>query len=224
MEKEKMSTQLKQEIKPKDFKRHLDLFFPTPIYWCDLKDATNLNENLIKNIEEWKEKDKGIKNTNQGGWHSTTDMHLKKEYKPLVSELNKFQQQVGMEEGYVHPTFLSNMWANINYPGCSNRTHIHPNCQWSGVYYVKTPEDCGDLIIEDPRPGYAMTAPQQLSPYKLPPRLLRHVAYLPIAGRLIIFPSFLNHYVDINKSKETRISISFNFIQMASYRTGKVEK
>ena len=46
--------------KPKDFKRRLDLFFPTPIYSSDLADTTNLNENLIKNIEEWKEKDKGI--------------------------------------------------------------------------------------------------------------------------------------------------------------------
>ena len=220
-----MSTQLKQEIKPKDFKRHLDLFFPTPIYWCYLGDANNLNKNLIKNIEEWKEKDKGIKNTNQGGWHSTTDMHLKKEYESLVEELIKFQKQIGAEEGYVNPTFLSNMWANINPPGCSNRTHIHPNCQWSGVYYVKTPENCGDLIIEDPRPGYAMTAPQQLSPYKIPPRLLRNVAYMPIAGRLLMFPSFLNHYVDTNKSKETRISVSFNFIQMASYQTtGKVKQ
>ena len=116
------------------------------------------------------------------------------------------------------------MWANINYPGCFNRSHNHPNSQWSGVYYVKTPKDCGNLILEDPRPGYAMTVPQQISPHKLPYRLLRNVGYMPVAGRLIMFPSFLNHYVDVNKSKENRISISFNFIQnLSSYRIGKVE-
>jgi len=210
--------------KPKDFKKHLDLFFPTPIYWYDLPDANTLNKNLIKNIEEWKEKDKGVKNTNQGGWHSTTDMHLKKEYEPLVKELNEFQKQICVEEGYTPPTFLSNMWANINHPGCFNKAHLHPNCQWSGVYYIKTPKDCGNLMIEDPRPGYAMTGAQQVSDSKLPPRLLRNIAYIPIAGRLIMFPSFLNHYVDANKSKEKgkkgwRISVSFNFIQIVSYRT-----
>jgi uncharacterized protein (TIGR02466 family) len=218
--------------KPKDFKRHLDLFFPTPIYSSDLADATNLNENLIKNIEEWEKKDRGLKNTNQGGWHSTTNMYLKKEYEPLVKELNKFQKQICIEESYIHPTILVDMWANINYPGCSNRSHNHPNAQWSGVYYVKTPKDCGNLILEDPRPGYAMTVPQQISAHKLPYRLLRNVAYIPAAGRLMMFPSFLNHYVDINKSKENRISISFNFIQMVSYtvikeiadRVGKIEK
>mgnify|MGYP003144275056 CR=1 FL=1 len=89
--------------KEKDLKRHLDLFFPTPIYWSDLADTTNLNENLIKNIEEWEKKDRGLKNTNQGGWHSTTDMYLKKEYEPLVEALNKFQKQIRIEEGYIHP-------------------------------------------------------------------------------------------------------------------------
>ena len=33
--------------------------------------------------------------------------------------------------------FLGNMWANVNPPGGYNRAHIHPNCTWSGVYYVK---------------------------------------------------------------------------------------
>ena len=210
--------------KEKDLKRHLDLFFPTPIYWSDLADTTNLNENLIKNIEEWEKKDRGLKNTNQGGWHSTTDMYLKKEYEPLVEALNKFQKQIRIEEGYIHPTVLVNMWANINPPGCSNRSHNHPNSQWAGVYYVKTPHNCGNLVLEDPRPGYAMTAPQQIAPDKLPPRLLPNVGYIPVAGRLMMFPSFLNHYVDINKSTENRISVSFNFIQMVSYRIGKIEK
>ena len=204
--------------KPKNSKTHLDLFFPTPIYWYDLPNPNQFNENLIKNIEKWKETDQGEKKTNLGGWHSATDMHLKKEYEPLVKELNKFQEQICKEEGYAHPTFLSNMWANINHPGCSNETHVHPNCQWSGVYYIKTSEGCGDLILEDPRPGYAMTGAQQISLSNLPLRLLRNIAYMPIAGRIIMFPSFLNHSVDINQSKEDRISVSFNFIQMASHR------
>ena len=139
-------------------------------------------------------------------------------------ELNKFQKKIVIEEGYIHPTVLVNMWANITPPGCSNRMHNHPHSQWSGVYYVKTPKDCGNLVMEDPREGYAMTAPKQISADKLPRRLLRNVAYIPVAGRLIMFPGFLSHYVDVNKSKENRITISFNFIQMVSYRTGKIEQ
>ena len=32
----------------------------------------------------------------------------------------------------------------------------------------------------------------------------------PVEGRVLIFPSHLEHEVEINKSKEDRISVSFN--------------
>jgi uncharacterized protein (TIGR02466 family) len=54
------------------------------------------------------------------------------------------------------------MWANINPPGGFNRTHIHPNSLWSGVYYVKTPKNCGHLKLEDPRSVSLMTRPRQV--------------------------------------------------------------
>lgn len=30
-------------------------------------------------------------------------------------------------------------------------SHIHPDCLWSGVYYVKTPANCGVIEFTDPR-------------------------------------------------------------------------
>ena len=39
-------------------------------------------------------------------------------------------------------------------------------------------------------------------------------AYIePIPGRIIMFPSWLWHSVEENKSNDIRISVSFNFIQ-----------
>ena len=32
----------------------------------------------------------------------------------------------------------------------------------------------------------------------------------PVAGRLLVFPSHLEHHVDFNESQEDRISVSFN--------------
>ena len=96
---------------------NLDLFFPTPVYWYDVPNADKLNKHLIKHIERWAKKDKGIQKTNRGGWHSSVEMHIKKEYEPLVKEISKMQKQVCVEEAYTAPTFLGNMWANINYQG-----------------------------------------------------------------------------------------------------------
>ena len=197
---------------------NLDLFFPTPVYWYDVPNADKLNKHLIKHIERWAKKDKGIQKTNRGGWHSSVEMHIKKEYEPLVKEISKMQKQVCVEEAYTAPTFLGNMWANINYQGCFNKDHLHPNSHWSGVYFIKTPKDCGTLTIEDPRAGYMMTMPKQPPRNRLPQRLLRHIDYIPVAGRLLMFPSFLTHSVGVNNSQEKvnkgwSISVSFNFIQ-----------
>ena len=196
----------------------VDLHFPTAIYWQDLPNAKELNQYLIKQIKQWHKKDKGVNKTNRGGWHSTVNMQSKKEYEPLVKELLCMQEGVCREEGYTSSMFLGNMWANINYPGCYNRVHLHPNSNWSGVYYIKVPENSGKLHIEDPRMGNILVLPRQLPMNKIPPRLHREANYDPVEGRMIMFPAFLNHSVKTNNTKKKgekgwRISISFNFIQ-----------
>jgi uncharacterized protein (TIGR02466 family) len=57
-----------------------------------------------------------------------------------------------------------------------------------------------------------MSRPKQVEG-QLPARLWREAHFEPVAGRLIMFPSWVNHCVDPNMSNEIRISISFNFLQ-----------
>ena len=206
---------------------HLDLWFPTPAYHISVTNHKELNTSFIKHIKKWRKKDAGIQKTNSGGWHSQTDMHTKEEFKPLVKELQAMQEVICREEGYTKPMFIGNMWANINYPGCFNRSHLHPNCAWSGVYYIQAPKDCGNLYIEDPRHGGNMFLPKQIPIRKIPPRLWRQVRYRPIEGKLIVFPAFLNHHVGVNYSKKKgekgwRISVSFNLVQYAGAITGGI--
>jgi uncharacterized protein (TIGR02466 family) len=188
-----------------------ELFFPTPIYIKDIGSPA-FNQKLEQDIIAWSNKDKGIQRTNVNGWHSTSDMANYPEYKELVNILFQAQKDIYKEEHLDSEPFLGNMWANINPPGGYNRTHIHPNSLWSGVYYVKTPKDCGHLKVEDPRSVSLMTRPRQV-PGEQPPRLWREVHFEPVAGRLIMFPAWLNHCVDPNKSNDIRISVSFNFMQ-----------
>ena len=188
-----------------------ELHFPTPIYIADIKHPT-LNQELERDIVAWSNKDKGITRTNVQGWHSTTNMHELPEYQSLVRMLYECQKTIYQQEHYESEPFLGNMWANINPPGGMNRAHQHPNSLWSGVYWIKTPENCGDLKIDDPRSSAAMCRPRQ-KPGEMPARLYRETHYKPIAGRCIMFPSWLMHCVDPNNSNDIRISVSFNFIQ-----------
>jgi len=188
-----------------------DLHFPTPIYMFDHNDQS-LNIELEKNIINWMNQDKGVQRSNVEGWHSSTDMHQRPEYKRLVDDLFEIQYQIYNEEYLGSEPYLGNMWANVNPPGGYNNAHIHPNALWSGVYYIKTPKNCGNLKINDPRAAASMSRPQHKSG-ELPIRLWREVNYEPKAGRCIMFPSWLTHCVDINKSNDIRISVSFNFMQ-----------
>ena len=184
-------------------------FFPTLIYAEDFKLNT---DELAQNIINWSNQDKGIKKTNVNGWHSETDMHTKPEYKPLVDELFRMVHQVFKEEYLEKEPVLGNMWANINYQGGYNKPHIHPNALFSGVYYVKTPINSGQLVCTDPRPGIQTCMPTRKR-VEMPKHLWRDIHIQPQENRTIIFPAWLWHSVQPNESNEKRISVSFNFIQ-----------
>ena len=190
---------------------HRELHFPTPIYIADIQDPT-LNQELERDILNWMNQDKGVVRTNVKGWHSHTNMQDLPEYKRLVSMLYAAQKTIYDQEHLDSEPFLGNMWANINPPGSMNRAHIHPNSLWSGVYYVKASENSGQLKIEDPKSVALMVRPR-MKQGKPPKRLWREDNYEPKAGRLIMFPSWLNHCVDTNESNDIRISVSFNFMQ-----------
>ena len=188
-----------------------EYYFPTIIYIKDLPNAGELNPYLEKHIIEWSNQDKGVSKTNINGWHSTTDMNQKTKYEPLIQELFKMQNEIIKEEYLNMEPKLGNMWANINPPGGYNQSHLHPNSLFSGAYYVKASPNSGRLSLMDPRPGVQQCMPPRKKG-ELPRELWRETYYNPIPGRIIMFPAWMWHKVEPNKSNDIRISVSFNFI------------
>jgi hypothetical protein len=84
-------------------------------------------------------------------------------------------------------------WMNANPMGGHNAPHTHPGAHWSAVYYVSPPDfeegSSGMIEFLDPR-------------MELPLR--------PTAGELILFPSYLVHWVLPNQSDAERVTIAFN--------------
>ena len=187
----------------------IEKFFPTFVYG---KDVELNNDQLTRDIINWSKQDKGVQKTNYNGWHSTTDMGQKPEYQQLVKELFKMQEEIFNNEHLNRSSRLGNMWANINPPGGMNQPHIHPNALFSGVYYVKSPVNSGRLKIYDPRPGVQFIMPIR-KPGNPGKDLWREANIDPVEGRIIMFPAWLWHAVEENKSNDIRISVSFNFIQ-----------
>ena len=186
-------------------------FWPTVFYYRDLPDSQQFNLELEQNILSWSQDDPGLNKTNRNGWHSTTDMHTRPEFKKLVDVLYQMQFEIFQKEGLDGEPFLGNMWANVSRPGATNEMHIHPNSLWSGAYYVAAEPMSGNIYFEDPRSVSLMSMPKRIA--KQPNNERRIIDSVPQAGRLIMFPSWVNHGVRENLSGKNRISVSFNFIQ-----------
>lgn len=97
---------------------------------------------------------------------------------------------------------LIDFWSQIHFYNESTNLHNHvdsnnleKSSDISGVYYVNVPKDCGKLVFD----------------YSINQFQTKRYYMNPVEGRYILFPSTLNHFVTKNKSKEKRISISFNF-------------
>ena len=101
-------------------------------------------------------------------------------------------------------------WANINRKGNYNKRHVHmdPGIFLCGVYYVKAPENSGNIRFFDPR-GPLMGSMQDHN-YFFGGHA--HQFITPKEGLLLFFPSWLEHDVEPNNSDEDRISIAFNVV------------
>ncbi len=104
---------------------------------------------------------------------------------------------------------MTHLWANVMPANVTHSMHIHPLSVISGTYYVKTPKNCSSLKFEDPRLVNFMASPPRKARAK--PENQRFISIQPQAGEILLFESWMRHEVPPNRSKDTRISISFNY-------------
>lgn len=208
-----------------NFKFYKRTYFPTTIFQVDLPEAETLNKHLLKTIYGERDRDReGLARSNfseLGGWHSHNDLHKCAEYADLVSYIDSATGRMCDTMGYDPSRSLKigTMWSIINPPGAANRSHVHPGCLWSGVYYIQAPEDCGRIEFVEPRTMHLMNQPRFKPNAKRQREYWTKVRFTPTAGRMIIFPSWLYHGVDPNMSTEegdaaNRIIVSFNLNQL----------
>jgi uncharacterized protein (TIGR02466 family) len=151
----------------------------------------------------------GVVVSNIYGYQSEGNFYKKDDsFKPFMEEIwshitstiDRYGEGIELGEcisnGY--KILLKNIWFNINPPKAYNHVHIHPGCLLSGVLWVKTQADCGDLILRDPL---------EMNSYCLGEN---GRGFVPADGVMLLFPAHIPHNVVHNLSKEDRISISFN--------------
>lgn len=195
----------------------VSLLFATPILRLVMPDAAQVNPSLRQAVLRKAQANPGKAISNVGGWQSANDL-LDWEG-PEIATFKGWIVAAVRRMAHHSPdfrnrppgttTFRAHAWANVNRSGHYNRLHLHPGEHWSGVYYVDVgqpdPAIAGNGVIEflDPRPtARAMPIPG----FKFD----RGIVVVPQSGMLILFPSWLDHWVSPYQGPGERISIAFN--------------
>lgn len=168
------------------------------------------NNKLLKYVYKIKKQDKGRILSNEGGWQSLEIDENQKELEELKNNIEKklleYLDNIKLKHS---KNYVYNIWLNINGYKDSNVLHNHPWSIVSGVYYIKTPSKCGDLVLHHPCREIGPEWHRLIIEYN-PANSATWT--LPVAeGDLVLFPSWLYHSVNSNLNKEdVRVSIAFN--------------
>jgi len=143
--------------------------------------------------------------TNRHGWNSEDMAVLERaDFSPLRQVIHGACASALREMG-VQQDFVLQSWVNMHDRGGFNFLHVHEGCLLSGSFYLKVPSGSGKLAFRDPRPGvvhgYVKGAvPNGYSDIHLAPE----------AGLIVMFPCWMEHYVEPHDSDDPRIVIAFN--------------
>jgi len=176
--------------------------------YCLKKRKDNPESVNISNIKGYQSKHM-FENTETGTVRSPhmTDEETDLVIKPALYKIFK-ESICNVIEGNLN---IVNYWININGKGAYNRIHNHPQANFSGVYFVQCPKNCGHIVFNNP---HTFTAFDEMSSYKedFTNQGYQHkaISIEPRVGLLLMFPAYLMHGVAENKSDEDRISIAFN--------------
>lgn len=188
--------------------------FPTPIVTHLWPNSESLNSELCQLINKLAQESQSQQNSNVGGFHSNTQF-IHTQAGPVIQIKNRIlqlAQVMGEYYGLSKDAALdANLagWANLMTNGNYHRLHSHPDCHWSGVYYVSTgklipdAKPNGNLQFQDPRSGANRLIVRGLE-------MVPAVTIAPTPGLMVMFPSYLEHYVHPFFGEGSRISIAFN--------------
>lgn len=203
--------------------------FATPLYRAIPEDIQTLNADL-RDLVLSLETDDNRKANSPQAMHSNvfeSDFDFLSRPEPVVEE---FKQLIYSHlAGFVKSVnqlseaetsalkFNNHCWFHITRSGGYFQPHNHPNASWSLVYCVHPGDEtvadekaAGHIVFADPRP--------QASSYMDPANdnLRRDMTFSstrfrPRAGEILIFPSYLLHWVEPYIGESPRITIAANF-------------
>ena len=187
--------------------------YSTPIWVSEFPEFEELQELFLTAIKDYKEQNPSTQKSNISGYHSPETLHGVEELRPLFEYICQFGLKAASDLNFIEcDVALTSAWLNIHDSRqCMNSEHVHGDV-FSGVFYLKAPEESGKLVIQNPginRMWNGCDLTSQKNEFTA-----ESIRIDPIEGNIVLFPSYLPHSVETNNHDEERISISFNIITL----------
>ena len=196
-------------------------YFATPVALVALPEADGLNAALRETVLARERETASVQHSNLGGWQSSWDFADwgGAAGEALIGAARALANSLTADRNGkpVSVAWKINSWANVNRAGHGNEFHTHPGAYWSASYYVDDggiaadPALGGEFEIQDPR-GVAPAMYAPLLAFAVPGGQSVGASELvrPVAGTLMMFPSWLSHGVRPYLGTSARISIALN--------------
>ena len=187
-----------------------------PLFYSDLFTKQNIGTEkqrkvLLDKIHYLKKNNiDSVGGSNEGCFRSTYEYGeeldwLRETIRDFIVEISEFyikydeayKTQLSQKKQQVDMSF----WTNVNEPGSTNVIHTHKGVSFACTYNLQT-SGTGDLVFRNP--ANILNDCNSKSPF------VRYMSIEPKDGDLLVWPAWIPHEVEINKSDKQRINIASN--------------
>ena len=209
----------------------IDTWFPLAVYSEDLPGAAQQQQSMLNAILELEQSANEPRNFPEMAWtgdlHGVQHIHSDARFAWIVSQVEAhtviYLDALGLDLSQVE-LYIQRAWPAISRHQQEVGFHCHHTAHVSAVYYVAVPESGTDragclTFLDDAHrnevsPGLGGENTDIIATWN---ELNQEQAlYLPVEGRLILFPAKQRHGVTMNHTEGLRVSLSFDIVLTAT--------
>lgn len=149
-------------------------------------------------------------------WHTVTDsekIYLRPEFAPLKEFIENHAKIYWDHLGYysgIYPKIYQS-WVTVYGPGGYGAVHHHGRSPMSGVVYLSSIPDQGNIEFTNPMDLILSSG------VYLGDRTKIYKEIVATTGKIILFPGYLPHRIRVNETDSNRISLAFNLNEDGIY-------
>tara|TARA_B100001996_G_C18656029_1_gene591231 strand:- start:1492 stop:2058 length:567 start_codon:yes stop_codon:yes gene_type:complete len=172
--------------------------FETPLYETTIENISEVQNELLSAVKDIKFKSHPVwgNTIHLSDPSFTTDTIKENKLSKFKEELHRHIEPYSMNTPFFGNQYqIQNSWFVLMKKNNYSHIHNHGRSDISGVYYVQTSSEDGNIFFESPTQWDN-----------------GRITIKPEVGKLLLFPSWLYHGVMNNTTDYPRISLSFNLI------------